>query len=89
MGRDVDHDQVGGRDRPGPNRAREQAWLASVQEVAGAAVTASAAAGDVSFTEMWFDATYKDGNRRKMQEVSVRRWAGGLVVHERFYYKGM
>ena len=48
-------------------------------------MTASAVSGDTSFAEMWFDCTFKDGNRVKMQEVAVRKWEGGQIVHERFY----
>ena len=43
----------------------------------------------VSFCEQWFEATFKDGRRLRLEEVSVRTWKDGRVIKERFYYKGM
>lgn len=68
------------------NRAREQAFVESLAEFHGAAVTATAAAGDTSFSEWWMDVTFKDGTRKRLEQVAVRRWKDGRVVHERFYY---
>lgn len=70
------------------NRARELQWLESVQEVHGGGVTAIASNEEEgqTITESWMEATYKDGNRVKMEEVSVKKWEGDQIVHERFYY---
>ena len=68
------------------NRKREEEFFGSIAEFHGAELHSAGAGDDVSFAEMSFDATYKDGNRRKMTEVAVRRWKDGQVVHERFYY---
>jgi hypothetical protein len=36
--------------------------------------------------ENWMDVTFKDGNRMKLEQVSVQTWKDGLIVRERFYY---
>jgi hypothetical protein len=36
--------------------------------------------------DLCFVATHKGGQRSKLNEVAVRRWKDGKVVHERFYY---
>lgn len=68
------------------NRKREEDFFGSVAEFHGAAVLSSAAAGDVTFSEWMMDVTFKDGTRKKLEQVAVRRWRDGKVVHERFYY---
>ena len=68
------------------NRKREEEFVASVKEFHGAEVKASATSGEVSFSEWVMDVTFQDGNRTQLQQVTVRRWRGGQVVHERFYY---
>ena len=70
------------------NRAREVQWVEGLQEVHGGDVTAIAANDDtgVTLTESWGDFSFKDGRRMKMEEVSVKKWENGQVVHERFYY---
>jgi len=49
-------------------------------------VLASAVNGDVSFTQWWWDVTFKGGHRVEMNQVAVRRWRDGKVIHERFFY---
>ncbi len=70
------------------NRQREIEFMGSLKEVHGGGVTAMASdeANGITMTEAWFDATFQDGNRMKMEEVSVKKWEGDQVVHERFYY---
>ncbi len=70
------------------NRKREQEFFGNIAEVHGAGIRATAVRGNVSFCEQFFDATFKDGKRIKMEEVAVRTWKDGKVVKERFYYKG-
>lgn len=72
------------------NRKREQEFFGNIAEVHGAGITSSAVSADgtTSFCEQFFDATFKDGNRMKMEEVAVRTWRDGKVIKERFYYKG-
>lgn len=68
------------------NRDREQAFVDSVAEFHGAEILATSTAGDVSFSEWMMDITFQDGNRKKLEQVAVRRWKDGQVVSERFYY---
>jgi len=68
------------------NRKREEEFFASVESVNSIAVHASATEGDVSFSEWTFDVNFKGGQRVALQQVAVRRWKDGQIVHERFYY---
>lgn len=69
------------------NRKREEEFFASVAELHAAEVRAQGAGADVTFSEWTLDVTLKDGQRVKLNQVSVRRWKDGLIAHERFYYK--
>ena len=69
------------------NRKREQEFFASVEAWHGGAVLASAAHGDVSFSEWTMDVSLKGVGRISMAQVAVRRWKNGKIVHERFYHK--
>ncbi len=68
------------------NRKAEEAFFSSVESWNGGACTASAVNGDVTFSEWEYDLTFKGGMRVKMNQVAVRRWKNGQIVHERFYY---
>ncbi len=70
------------------NRKFEEEWLQNLKEVHGGGIngiTSNEEEG-ITMSETWMDATFKDGNRRKMEEVSVKKWEGDKVVRERFYY---
>ena len=68
------------------NRAREEAFVASVEQFHGAQVLSTAVNGNVTFSEWVLDATYKGGGRVVLAQVAVRRWKDGKVAEERFYY---
>ena len=70
------------------NRKREMEWMSSLKEAHGGGATniSSNEAEGITMTESWFDGTFQDGNRVKMEEVSVKKWEGDQIVHERFYY---
>jgi len=70
------------------NRAREEQWIAGLAEMHGGGVTGITANEEegITMTESWMDASFKDGSRVKMEEVSVKKWEGDQIVHERFYY---
>lgn len=70
------------------NRKREQEFFGNIEEVHSAGIGATAVQGNVSFCEQYFDATFKDGTRVKMDEVAVRTWRDGKIIKERFFYKG-
>jgi ketosteroid isomerase-like protein len=69
------------------NRKREQEFFQSVEAWHGGAVLASAAHGDVSFSEWTMDFSLKGVGRIQLTQVAVRRWKNGKIVHERFYHK--
>jgi ketosteroid isomerase-like protein len=69
------------------NRKREQEFFATVEAWHSGQVLASAVNGDVSFSEWTMEVTLKGAGRVKMDQVTVRRWKNGKIVHERFYHK--
>jgi hypothetical protein len=69
------------------NRKREIEFFSSVEAWHGGSVLASAAHGDVSFSEWTMDVSLKGVGRIQMAQVAVRRWKNGKIVHERFYHK--
>ena len=68
------------------NREREKQFVESIGEFHGAGITATASSGETTFSEWWMDVTFKDGTRKKLEQVAVRRWQDGQVAEERFYY---
>lgn len=70
------------------NRKFETDFLGSLKEFHAMGVTAitSNEKEATTMVESWLDATYKDGNRVKMEEVAVQKWKGDQIIHERFYY---
>lgn len=68
------------------NRKRELEFFDSVERFNGAEVRSSSAGDDVSFSEWMMDVTLKGNQRRKLEQITVRRWKNGKIVSERFYY---
>lgn len=70
------------------NRKREEEWLGMVAEMHGGGIGAMSANNETrhTMTESWVDVSFKDGNRMKIEEVSVKKWEGDQIIHERFYY---
>ena len=62
------------------------AFFASLAEFHDGKVVATAVNGDVSFSEWFYDMSFKNGQRVKLAQVAVRKWKNGKVAHERFYY---
>ena len=63
-------------------------WQAGVQEFHGggvSAITSNEETG-VTMVETWFDVTFKQGGRMKMEEVAVQYWEGDRIKRERFYF---
>ena len=63
-------------------------FMNNVKEMHGGGVGAitSNEASHVTMVESWADMTFKDGTRRKMEEVAVQHWKGDKIIRERFYY---
>ncbi|MEO9872504.1 SnoaL-like domain-containing protein [Ekhidna sp.] len=70
------------------NRKRNEEWLDMIAEMHGGGIGAMSANEETGYTmtESWVDVSFKNGNRMKVEEVSVKKWDGDLIVHERFYY---
>ena len=79
-----------GETRNGKDAQREaiKEWQSGIQEYHAGGFNNVTANEDqnVSMIESWFDITFKDGNRHKMEEVGVQQWKDGKIVRERFYY---
>lgn len=71
------------------NREYEQNFFGSIAEVHGGGTTAitSDEENGITMVETWMDATFKDGNRMKMEEVARQKWQGDQIIEERFYYR--
>jgi ketosteroid isomerase-like protein len=46
-------------------------------------------ADGVAFIEWVIRFTSPEGRPLRLEEVAVQKWAGGLIVEERFYYQGL
>jgi hypothetical protein len=68
------------------NRKREVEFFSSIVEWHGGKLEASAVHGDTSFGQWWMDVTFQNGFRAALNQVAVRQWKDGKIVHERFFY---
>ena len=68
------------------NRKREIEFFSSVAELHSGKLEASAVNGDTTFGQWFVDVTFKNGFRAAMNQVAVRKWKDGKIVHERFFY---
>lgn len=69
------------------NRERELQFFGSIETLHELKLVSSAAGDDISYSEWIFDLTFKGGTHARLEQVAVRRWSNGQIVHERFYYK--
>jgi SnoaL-like polyketide cyclase. len=87
---DVEVIEATGEVRKGKAVQREslKGWFDSISEMHGGGtgkITANEADG-ITMVESWIDATFKNGNRWKLEEVGVQHWQDGKIIKERFYY---
>lgn len=68
------------------NREYEIQFLDNVQEFHGAKVGRVMVDGHHAAVEWSFDITFKDGNRVKMQQVTVQTWKDEKIIREDFYH---
>jgi len=70
------------------NREFQKQFMTTIKEMHGMGINAltSNEKEGITMVESWIDATMADGNRAKMEEVSVQKWQGDQIIHERFYY---
>ncbi len=68
------------------NIEREKEFLAQVKEFKGYEVKSLGVDGDVALIEATMDFINQQDQPVRLEQVSVQRWSGGKVAHERFYY---
>jgi ketosteroid isomerase-like protein len=68
------------------NRAREEAFVASVAEVHENRAVSRLVDGDRAMIVWAFEFTGKDGNRYRLDQVAHQEWENGRIVRERFVY---
>lgn len=69
------------------NRKYEKDFLSNLQEIFGAevkAITSDENRG-ITIVEYWVNIKFKDGSRKKYEEVAVQYWDGDKIKEERFY----
>jgi ketosteroid isomerase-like protein len=69
------------------NRERELQFFGSIETLHELKLVSSAVGDDISYGEWVFDVTFKGAVHARLEQVAVRRWKNGKIVHERFYYK--
>ena len=68
------------------NREYEIKFLDNILEFHGAQVGRVIVDCEHAAVEWSFDITFKDGNRVKMQQVTVQTWKDGKIIREDFYH---
>jgi ketosteroid isomerase-like protein len=68
------------------NLAREEKFVASVQEFRKFEVPRQATGENCALYENEMEWVGVDGKEYRIQQVSVQTWRDGKIVHERFYY---
>ncbi len=73
------------------NIEREKQFLAQVKEFHAFRATAVGVEGGengtgTSLVESFMEFTNTQGQKVRLEQVSVQRWEDGKIVHERFYY---
>jgi len=88
---DVDIIADDGVERNGKHQAREydKNLLKEIEEVIGGGVRniASNEERRITMVEYWIELKFKNGNKKKMEEVAIQQWEGDLVIRENFYSK--
>ncbi|HAN18223.1 MAG: hypothetical protein A2X13_07435 [Bacteroidetes bacterium GWC2_33_15] len=81
--------QADGKKRIGieENKNYEKYFLNNIQEIFGAellAITSDEERG-ITMVEYWVHIKFKDGSRKKYEEISVQYWKDDKIIKERFY----
>jgi ketosteroid isomerase-like protein len=68
-------------------RRKGKAFEESVEQIHGVTVSDPLVAGDFFSIAMSFDATWKQGGRRSMEEICLFEVRDGKIVREQFFYR--
>ncbi len=80
-----------GSERNGKYQAQEydKKLLREIEEVIGGGVRTIAAneEGRITMVEFWIELKFKNGNKKKIEEVAIQHWEDEFVIRENFYSK--
>ena len=80
-----------GKERKGIEEARDydKRFLKEIQEVMGGGVETitSDEKRAITMVEFWINIKFKNGNKKKLEEVAVQYWEGDYIIKENFYSK--
>lgn len=80
-----------GTQRTGKDKAREydQKFMREIEEVLGGGIETITSDEEraITMVEFWTYLKFKNGNKKKIQEVVVQQWDGELIIKENFYSK--
>ena len=64
-------------------------FLKEIQEIIGEGIKtiASDEIRAITIVEFWFDIQFKNGHRKKLEEVAIQHWKDNLIIEENFYSK--
>jgi ketosteroid isomerase-like protein len=65
---------------------RERGFARSIADARPVVLHTYAVGREVTFSEWTYDLTFHDGTHLVLHEVARRKWQGGRVVHETFFY---
>jgi hypothetical protein len=87
---DVSTQELGEEARIGKNINRER-WIKFLEQVEefhrGSIINlGSDETQSQTFVESWMEVTFKGGEKKKLQQVSVQSWRRGKIVDEFFYH---
>ncbi|MBI9053179.1 MAG: nuclear transport factor 2 family protein [Bacteroidales bacterium] len=77
--------------RKGIDEARkyDENLLREIEEVIGGGVDTITSDENraITMVEFWINLKFKDGNKKKIEEVAVQYWEGDRIIKENFYSK--
>ena len=80
-----------GKERNGKEEAREYdtRLIKEIEEVLGGGVVTITSDEErgITMVEFWTELKFKNGYKKKIEEVAVQYWEGELIVREKFYSK--
>ena len=90
------HDDVSiitddGKERNGKEKARDydEKFIREIEEVLGGEVRTITSDEEkrITMVEFWIELKFKNGQRKKIEEVAVQHWEKDLIIRESFYSK--
>ena len=80
-----------GTERIGKSQAKDydEKLLREIEDVLGGGVHTIATNEErkITMVEFWTELKFKNGNRKKIEEVAIQEWEDDLIIRENFYSK--